>query len=74
MKKINLLFLGIGLKMLRQLNKKKSMVRGLNESTNLSLENSGERSNHIMPEVGECHLAKALIQFEQERAKSLTIA
>ena len=50
------------------------MVRGLNESTNLSLENSGERSNHIMPEVGECHLAKALIQFEQERAKSLTIA
>ncbi len=38
------------------------------------LKDEGDRSSHLLPEIGECHLAIALIQFEQERAKSLIVA
>ncbi len=34
------------------------------------LKDEGDRSSHLLPEIGECHLAIALIQFEQERAQS----
>lgn len=35
---------------------------------------SGDRSAQTMPEIGECNLAKALLQFELERVKSKNVA
>jgi hypothetical protein len=37
------------------------------------IEDSGDRSSQLLPEVGECNLAVALLQFEAERAKSQVV-
>jgi hypothetical protein len=37
-------------------------------------EDSGDRSAQAMPEIGECNLGKALLQFELERVRFKNVA
>lgn len=56
-------------------NKKRKQT-SVNVTTQISprSESEGERSSHVLPEIGECNLAIALFQFELERAKLKAIA
>ena len=37
-------------------------------------DDSGDRSAQTMPEIGECNLGKALLQFELERVRLKNVA
>lgn len=37
-------------------------------------EDNGDKYAHVVPEIGECNLAKALLQFELERVRLKSVA